>query len=398
MFFYSHVAPVSNAIPTPGKDMPQAPWRQHMRFGDIALFLFDGKSGQLLRPRHEVPQLPIQEVCMIFGSRYAARLVARGHVMSNPQIMAVLYDRRGRWLSTRSRDGETRRNPGLGLAWILLQYPLLAICGALLLMAISHLSASSFGVKPIRLTEISQPQIIRLLAGGLMLGGLARLLVEYVRIKLLAWHAKPALAPIGSPEREKMYRRIAKQGGGNRLLPSAVSLEPATIEWPVPEKHAEWTTVLMNRGFQHLGQFREVETRGGLDFWFDPQHDLTGIVAMLPNRGMWLAVFTRYEDGSSFCAMNKLPTGIELPPRKKTLYMGLEANAAVVIDRALEERPEGVRRRPTAENLLDDYEKGWKENMDWRRARGTTAEEIKRVDQGRGEIKAIGQTPRSLTR
>ena len=335
---------------------------------------------------------------MVFGSRYTARLSAQGHVMSNPQALAVLYDRRGRWLSTRSREGETRRNPGLGLAWILLQFPLLAICGALGLLALSYLSASYFDIEPVRLSEISQPQLVSLLAGGLMLGGLARLLLEFVRMKLVRWHARPALAPIGSFQREKMYRRIAKQGGGSRLLPSGVSLEPATIEWPVPEKQAEWITVLESRGFQHLGQFKEVETTGGLDFWFHPEHDLTGIVLMLPTRGMWLAVFTRYEDGSSFCAANKLPTGMDLPPRKKTVYLGLEASAESVIDCALRDRPEGIRRCPSAENLLDDYKKGWKENADWRRARGTTAEEIKRVDQARGKPRAIGETPRPATR
>jgi hypothetical protein len=143
-----------------------------------------------------------------------------------------------------------------------------------------------------------------------------------------------------------------------------------------------------------VGQFREVETKGGLDFWFDADRDLTAIVLMLPTRGMWLSVFTRYEDGSSFCAANKFSTGIELPPRKKTVYLGLEVNAERVIDCALSERPDGQRRRPTAENLLDDYKKGWRENIEWRRARGTTAEEIKRVDELRGQPRAIGQLPR----
>ena len=109
---------------------------------------------------------------------------------------------------------------------------------------------------------------------------------------------------------------------------------------------------------------------------------------------MWLSVLTRYDDGSSFCASNKLPTGIELPPHKKTVYLGLEANAEAVIHSALSERPDGHRRRPAAENLLDDYKKGWIENVEWRRARGTTLEEIKRVDQLRGQPRAIGQVVR----
>jgi hypothetical protein len=275
-----------------------------------------------------------------------------------------------------------------------LQFPLPAICGGLAIVVLSRLMALYLDVEPMRPSEMSPQQFSRLFAAGLQLGGLARLLLEYVRIKLVAWHGRAALAPVGSPEREKMYRRIAKQGGGARLLPSGVSLEPATIAWPVPEKHAEWSAVLQSHGFQHFGQFREVETKGGLDFWFDSAQDLTAIVLMLPTRGMWLSVFTRYDDGSSFCASNKLPTGIELPPHKKTVYLGLEANAETVIHSALSERPDGHRRRPAAEDLLDDYKKGWIENVEWRRARGTTAEEIKRVDQLRGQPRAIGQVVR----
>lgn len=156
MFFYSRVLPVSGAIPTPGKDMPGASWQQEMRFGEIALFNFDAKSGQLLGPKARVPQLPVQEVCMVFGSRYAARVSAKGQIAAHPQMVTVLYDRRGRWLSTRSRDGETRRNPGLGLAWILLQFPLLAIYGTLAIVAFSHLTSSYLDAEPIRLGELSQ--------------------------------------------------------------------------------------------------------------------------------------------------------------------------------------------------------------------------------------------------
>jgi len=374
--------------------MPGASWQQEMRFGEIALFNFDAKSGQLLGPKARVPQLPVQEVCMVFGSRYAARASARGQIAAHPQMLTVLYDRRGRWLSTRSREGETRRNPGLGLAWILLQFPLLAIYGTLAIVALSHLTASYLDAEAIRVGELSQQQLSGLLAGGLILGGFGRLLFEFVRIRLVIWHGKPALAPIGSPEREKLYRRIAKQGGSSRLLPSGVSLEAATVAWPVSEKHAEWSAVLQSGGFQYRGQFREPETKGGLDFWFDPENDLTAIIATLPTRGMWLSVFTRYEDGSSFCAVNKLSTGMDLHPRKKTVYLGLEVTAETVITCALSGRPDGQRRQPTEENLLDDYKKGWRESREWRRARGTTIEEIKRVDQLRGQATAIGQLQR----
>jgi len=137
-----------------------------MRFGEIALFNFDAKSGQLLGPKAKVPQLPVQEVCMVFGSRYAARASASGQIAAHPQMLTVLYDRRGRWLSTRWREGETGRNPGLGLAWILLQFPLLAIYGTISVLALSAIGASYFGIEPIRIAEMSSQQLSNLFTGG----------------------------------------------------------------------------------------------------------------------------------------------------------------------------------------------------------------------------------------
>jgi len=392
MFFYSRVLPVSGAIPTPGKDITGASWQQEMRFGEIALFNFDAKSGQLLGPKARVPQLPVQEVCMIFGSRYAARASARGQIAAHPQMLTVLYDRRGRWLSTRSREGETRRNPGLGLAWILLQFPLLAIYGTISVLALSAIGASYFGIEPIRITEMSSQQLSNLFTGGFLVGGFGRLMFELIRMRLLVWHGRPALAPVGSPEREKLYRRVAKKGDSCRLVPPEVSLVPATVEWPVPEKHSEWSAVLQSRGFQRRGEFTSPETKAGHDFWFKADEDLTALIATLPTRGMWLAVFTRYEDGSSFCALNKLPTGMDHDPKSEKVFLGIEASAETVIEHALKNRPERQRRRPTADNLLDDYRIGWRKSVGWRRSRGTTPEEVKRVDQGRGQPKAVGET------
>jgi hypothetical protein len=292
--------------------------------------------------------------------------------------------------------GENGESVEWGYLFWSLQFPLMAVYGTISLLALSAIGASYFGIEPIRITGMSSQQLSSLFTGGLLVGGFGCLLLELIRIWLLAWHGRPALAPVGSPEREKLYRRVAKDGGSCRLVPPEVSLVPATVEWPVPEKHSEWSAVLQSAGFQHLGQFVSPEVRAGHDFWFRPDQDLTAIVATLPGQGMWLAVFTPYEDGSSFCAMNKLPTGMDFPPKRKAVYLGLEASAEALIEHVLKNRPEGQRRRPTADNLLDDYKMGWRTSIEWRRARGTTAEEVKRVDERRGQPKAIGAMSRSV--
>jgi len=392
MFFYSRVLPVSGAIPDPGTDMPGALWRQHMHFGEIAVFSFNAKSGQILKPNGDVPRLPIEEVCMIFGSRYTARLYARNTIIGRPQTLVTLYDRRGRWLSTRTREGETRRNPGLGLAWILLQFPLLTLYGTLAILALSALGTHYFGTEPMHLTEMSSPQLTGLFTGGLMVGAFGRLLFELIRMRLVIWHGKPARAPIGSAEREKLYQRMARIGSSGLLVPLEVTLVPAQAEWPLPDKYKEWAASLENHGFQPLGQFYTPETKGSLDFWFDSATDLAAIIATVPTRGMWLTVFSRYEDGSSFSACNKDSTGLDSHPQRKVTYLGPDAFAEAVIEYALSKRPAAVIRRPTRENVLEDYKKFWRMSVEWRRTRGTTAEEIRRVDERRGKSKATGES------
>jgi hypothetical protein len=392
MFFYSRVLPASGEVPTPGKDITGTTWQRHMRMGEIALFSFDARSGQLLGPKGAVPQLPMQEVCLVFGSRYAARFSAKAHMISKPGSLSVLYDRRGRWLSTFSREGETRRNAGLGLAWLLFQFPLMAAYGTLAILAVWAVGAHWFRTEPIRLAEMSSESLSGLLVGGLFLGTLGRLLFEWLRMRLLIWHGKPALAPMGSPQREKLYQRMAKNAQPGVLVPLDVTLVPMEIEWPSPENRDLWITALENHGFQHFGQFTTPETKGSVDFWFDPNRDLIATIAALPTRGMWLTVSTRYEDDSSFSMTNKDATGLDPHPRKKVVYLGTEATADTVITRALSDRPDGLRRRPTAENLLDDYKKGWRENVEWRRARGTTAEEYKRIAERRARAQAAGES------
>jgi|SRR5579872_4049252 len=394
MFFYSRVLPVTGAIPTPGKDMSGATWQEQMRFAEIAGFSFDGKSGQLLKPKGEVPQLPVEEVCMIFGSRYTARLYAKNAFLARPQSVFTLYDRRGRWLSTRSREGESRRNPGLGLAWILLQFPLLALCGTAAILAVSAIAAHYVGTEAIRPTEMSSQELSSLLTGGLVLGAFGRLLFELIRWHLVKWHGKPARAPIGSPEREKLYRRMAKTNSPTLMVPLEVSLVPATVDWPVPEKYDEWAATLKSHRFLHFGQFSTPETKGYVDFWYCAEQNLTAAVATLPTKGMWLTVFTRYEDGSSFAALNKESTGIDSHPLRKAMFLGPEVTAEAVIEYALSNRPEGRRRTPTPDNLMDDYRRFWRMSVEWRRPRGITAEEIKRVDERRGKALAVGAITR----
>lgn len=103
---------------------------------------------------------------------------------------------------------------------------------------------------------------------------------------------------------------------------------------------------------------------------------------------MWLSVLTRYANATSFGVANKDATGLDEHPSRPIVYLGPDATSDAVVERALRERPEGLRRRPTPENILEDYKTAWRMHVDWRRQRGTTAEEFKRVDQRKARARA----------
>src|SRR6516225_10614987 len=105
MFFFSRLLPATGALPKPGEDITGTVWQQHMRSGEVALFSYDERTGQLLKPKGDLPRMPAEEVCMIFGSLYTARLSAKNKRMVRPYTVSALYDKRGRWLATFSREG-----------------------------------------------------------------------------------------------------------------------------------------------------------------------------------------------------------------------------------------------------------------------------------------------------
>ena len=327
---------------------------------------------------------------MIFGSRYAARFEAKGAVALRPNSLCALYDRRGRWLNSFSREGVRHRDQALALGWLLLQFPLSVLCGTLAILGFSAFCNRYLDIDPVFWRGLFPQTSAELLVGGFILGALGRTFFEFVRKRLIIWHAKPVSAPMGSAEREKLYRRIAKRGGTTLLAPLDITPSPSATEWPLPEKYKEWVSSLENRGFQHLGQFMVPETKSDDDFWFNQDNDLRATIVSSPVGEMWLSVGTRYEDGSSFSAANKDSTGLDQNPNRPVTYLGPGATADALVDFTLRNRPDGKRSTPTAERLLDDYKEGWRKGIEWRRARGTTAEEIKRVDERRVRSKAAG--------
>jgi hypothetical protein len=159
------------------------------------------------------------------------------------------------------------------------------------------------------------------------------------------------------------------------------------------EKYQAWAEALRREGFELLGAYQIREVRLDMELWLQSAEDLVGEAVNHPQAGMWLEAFTRYEDWSSFGVSNKKNFGLIDPhPTKKTVHIGADATAEQVIEKARRERPEGVRRRVSREDLLSDYATSWRQYVEWRRARGTTAAEYKRISERKAEAKLKGES------
>jgi hypothetical protein len=140
------------------------------------------------------------------------------------------------------------------------------------------------------------------------------------------------------------------------LLPLDITLEPTNIEWLSVEKYQAWTDTLRREEFELLGAHQIREVRFDLELWCHSAEDLVAEVVNDQQAGMWVCVFTRYEDGSSFGVSNKKNFGLIDPhPTKKIVHIGADATAEQVIDKARRERPEGGRHPVVPSSILADY-------------------------------------------
>jgi len=385
---YTRILPAAGAIPKPGEDLTApALWKDYMRAGEVALFCFDEATGELRNMRGVAPRSPFLQICTAVRSYFIARQLAQGLVLLHPEMFCVLYKKNGKWLETQTRTSLRRCNEGFRRALWLLQLLALTVAGLLVVLAASQVLQP----KPVGWRDLASPAGFPLALLGLVLGVSTKYLVEQLRISWWARQSKAALEPLGSPGREPFYRELAKNP--NLLVPLEITMQPTTITWPQPSQHEDWACALEENKFAPAGQYVIAETRTDLEFWLNPDEGVTACMVNHPSRGMWLSVFTRYEDESSFAVANKDWPGLDPHPAAKIVYLGPEASAQQVLETLRSQRPLGTRHAPTQKNFLEDYKKGWRKQIEWRRARGRTPEEIKRIDERRAaREKAASQT------
>src|SRR5215813_11410606 len=242
--------PARGEFPYPGKDSSGTSWQNGMKTGEVALFYFDAQTLEPRKADGAPPDTPITEYCLVYGSLSRACQIAAGAVVLHSQILCAIYAKSGKWLETRTREGVRRRNEGVGLILLLFRGALLPALATLILIFGSQRLANRLGTESIRWGELTPQEKV----GVIWLGASAAIIAWYiaasVRNRILIWQARPALAPIGSPLREKLYKALAKNKGRNLLVPTEITLQEAVIEWPDHHKYELWSRALRDEGFE----------------------------------------------------------------------------------------------------------------------------------------------------
>ena len=383
----SRVIGIRGAAPVPGEDAPNAPWREAMRPGEVVIFTYD-RDGRPINPTGKKAGSEMLEVAVAFRSKFSARLMMRGSHKRYPGVTVAMYDGRGRWLETRSGEGVRHRNEILEYSKYVLQFPLAVACGIFFLVAAIVVRAKYFGGLPLDWSGMVPSERGEIVLWGALLGLVGRGVWFYIRLQMVKAAVTPALSPMGSKEREVFYKQMERRKS-DFLTPLEPEFDAAEIPWPDYQQHDAWAQEYTRLGFECAGSYRIAKTPTFVEFYVNAEKDLSGTISYgtTLNVGMWVDMTTRYEDGLLFSVVAKESAGLDPHPQRKSVRLPRTATVEEVFQKMLAERPQGTMVKVSREQMLPLFKKSWREYAEWRRQRGTTAAEYKRIDERRAARK-----------
>lgn len=177
--------------------------------------------------------------------------------------------------------------------------------------------------------------------------------------------------------REKVFKDVARRAG--ERVPDEVHLSPVTmVMWKDEDKWRESFNALEEHGFRHAGNYRVNELGVDVQFLINEDQCALACIYNHPAVGVFMDVVTRFTDGSSVTFANRQGTGLDQHPEFQNKFLG-DISASELVERALRERPDKPRRCVHEEDLVPDFCRVWKEYKQWRKKRGTSAEEVERI-------------------
>lgn len=150
--------------------------------------------------------------------------------------------------------------------------------------------------------------------------------------------------------------------------------------WRDPEGVAGRADPLGDLGFQEVGTFTTQELPGlFLRAFAHPAECAYAVVYEHPQAGVWLDLFSRYEDGTTLTYTTTVQ-GRDLDQRPgHGKVPAPELDSAALWRRFHAERPQRPLAPHPAEAFAATFEQSYAEAMDWRNARGYSEEEVRRV-------------------
>ena len=198
------------------------------------------------------------------------------------------------------------------------------------------------------------------------------LVVALVVILALRFFARRFFVQIGT-------KAIARQ-------PDALHLKrSATPAWRNPAAVDAITQTLLARGFTDGGTFTAPEMPAVIIRMFaKPAEAVCSCIYEHEKVGVWMDMFTRYQDTTGITFTNTRDRGLSQRPGRPILHFP-ELSPADLYQQFIAERPAGAMVTITAEQLPRFYEEAYAESMAWRKNKGITAEEVARVAKTREE-------------
>ncbi len=355
---------------------------EDMRPGEVALFFFDINLSPV-QPSGKKAPAEMHELCSVFRSKFDARLTMRGARAMIPGITVSMYDKRGRWLETQSAEGVRRRQEDLDFASFILLRPLgMAAVGIVALLAFYALRQRFYGGAPLGWRTLTPNEKFGFVLLGTFLGAVLYLAWYVLRLMLVRWSSKSAMAALGTPERLKFYKQLEKAKSVSST-PLEVELQAVEIDWPDPAQHETWARGLKELGFEQAGAYQIVRSRSCIEFFVHGEHRITANCSLAPYKDAFTEMVTRYVDGSVFTISAHESPGLDPHPMRTTIRVPRTTTVEEILEKMLRERPEKVMVTPAKEMVVPRFKQSWREYMEWRRQKGTSAEEYRRVDERR---------------
>jgi hypothetical protein len=185
-----------------------------------------------------------------------------------------------------------------------------------------------------------------------------------------------------------LYRNRHEIAGaaGLAMQPDEIHLAPAGAD-PWEDRAAAGRLVqgFEREGFRSAGVFSVPEMPGVLAQLFaHTERRLIGVVYEHPAAGHWSDVVERRNDGSTTTWTSARPTGLDQRPEHPHFYAP-GASPADLLARALRERGPAPAEEVHLAELEALFERAYAEETAWRKNKGVSVAEVKRIEQQMNE-------------